>query len=267
MSPNPDAPLTEPKRYHSATHHESASELAMAALDQVCWHLLICNFVLDALDGEVDLRFHELMADIELAAAGAERAFGAASLLFQGAALAPQWGGGAIASPPEGLFDRHFKAVFEALAAPVSATPSTASTFQDRLEQQFKGDAPSVATGVPLPTCEKFLDRVTRRCSRQALYLGEGRWARRCKTHASKVDRQQHQRHYRDRQTAIERDAQTRSSQRRAIGRALIAWWQKHGGPLIDIEQAAKIGGATTPPGHRPTDRSSHHSEDPPTEA
>jgi hypothetical protein len=98
------------------------TEMTLAALDQVCWHLLCCDFLFDVIEEESDVVFHQVAADVEQGRFRAEALFEAASRRYR-AAPGPSAPGSASAAVPE---------------------YSGAGTFLGAFERQFEGDSPVI---------------------------------------------------------------------------------------------------------------------------
>ena len=197
--------------------------MTLAALDQVCWHLLCCDFLFDVIEEESDVVFHQVAADVEQGRFRAEALFEAAS--------------------------RRYRAV-PGLSAPGSASAavpeySGAGTFLGAFERQFEGDSPVIDGGTSWPTCQDVRGKNgSRRCTRPALYLGEGQWSPGCDKHARRTDRERHELWGDARRASPDYDCYKRTQQRQAIGRAVLDWWRKNGGPLKAIRGAAAHAGA-----------------------
>ncbi len=216
-APNPPAP-------------ETATEFAITALDQACWHLLNCELTLQALDGEVDLQFDELFNELGRVQREVENAFQAASLLMSRASLATSWG--RLPSRPKAIFARHRAAVAESGAEPVRPWSSNAAAFVEDLELVARnGNRPAIPTS-PAPQCEAKIRNGSRRCSKAALSFGDEEWASRCHIHASKAEKEGHLKFQNARAAAYQRDRQTGAQLRRKIGRSLIESWSTRGSPL-----------------------------------
>ena len=200
-----------------------ATEMTLAALDQVCWHLMCCDFLFDVIEEESDVVFHQVAADVEQGRFRAEALFEAASRRYRAAAglSAP---GSASAAVPE---------------------YSGAGTFLGAFERQFEGDSPVIDGGTSWPTCQDVRGKNgSRRCARPALYLGEGQWSPGCDKHARSADRERHQVWIGANQDSLDHDCSERARQRQAIGRAVFDWWRETGGPLTAMRGAVDHAGA-----------------------
>lgn len=109
---------------------EWASPTGLALLDEMRVSMIECLLVLAALPGEVDLNLDELRTDLRSALDSARQAYRAASLLNQGAVLAPAWGTGL--SRPQAVFARHHSAVRDG-AEHLLPMPSETETLEDQL--------------------------------------------------------------------------------------------------------------------------------------
>jgi len=199
------------------------TEMTVAALDQVCWHLMCCDFLFDVIEEESDVVFHQVAADVEQGRFRAEALFEAASRRYR-AAPGPSAPGSASAAVPE---------------------YSGAGTFLGAFERQFEGDSPVIDGGTSRPTCQDVRGKNgSRRCARPALYLGDGQWSPGCDKHARSADRERHQVWIRTNQDSLDRDCSRRTRQRQAIGRAVLDWWRETGGPLTAMRGAVDHAGA-----------------------
>ena len=179
------------------------TEMTLAALDQVCWHLLCCDFLFDVIEEESDVVFHQVAADVEQGRFRAEALFEAASRRYRAAPglSAP---GSASAAVPE---------------------YSGAGTFLGAFERKFEGDSPVIDGGTSWSTCQDVRGKNgSRRCTRPALYLGESQWSPGCDKHARRADRERHQVWIRANQDSLDYDCSRRARQRQAIGRAVLGW-------------------------------------------
>lgn len=244
--PNHFAPVGAP----SPSAPEAASEFALTALDQACWHLLNCELTLQALDGELDLQFDELLSELGRVQKEAENAFQAASLLMSQASLAASWG--RLPSRPKAIFARHKAAVAESGAEPVRPASSNAAAFVDDLELFARsGNRPALPTS-PAPQCEAMIRNGSRRCSKAALSFGDEEWASRCHIHASKAEKGRHLEFQGAKAAAYQSERQASAELRREIGRSLIESWSTRGGPLSlqsEPDDAIEITTDDLPPG------------------
>ena len=164
-------------------------------MDQVCWHLVCCDFLFDVIDADSAIAFHQVAAEVEEARYQAER-------LLQDASRRKGW-----AAYQEG---------------------STAAVLLTRFEDQFADDPPmleDLAKG--WPRCNKATD--TQPCTGIALYLGKGEWSAACENHATETELERRQQWRRGQESAHRRAAQ-RPDRRRQVGRALIDWWRGQSG-------------------------------------
>ena len=81
MPPNFDPWAPDPAAALLSSGNGVVTDMVLAALDQVCWHLTCCDFIFDVVEEESDVLFHQLAADIEEARFRAESVFAAASML------------------------------------------------------------------------------------------------------------------------------------------------------------------------------------------
>ena len=173
----------------------ATADTAVAALDQVCWHLTCCDFLFDVIEAESSIGFHQLADDVEQARFQAERLLQTASR-------------------------RSGKAG--------SAEGSTAAVLVKRFEDQFADDPPVVEDFTKgWPKCKDTADEQP--CPKAALYLGKGDWAAACEIHASEAELDRYHQWRRGQDNAHKRAAQ-RPERRRRIGDALIDWWRGQSG-------------------------------------
>lgn len=180
-----------PKAARPSGRKPASPSTALAALDQVCWHLVCCDFLFDVIEAESNIAFHQLAADVEEARYQAER-------LLEDASRRKGW-------------------------AAYSAG-STAAVLLKRFEDQFEDDPPIIedlAQG--WPKCKTTKDGQP--CTGIALYLGSGEWSAACEDHATEGDLERRQQ-WRRRQESAHKHAAQRPDRRRQVGRALIDWWR-----------------------------------------
>jgi hypothetical protein len=199
------------------------TETTLAALDQVCWHLLCCDFLFDVIEEESDVVFHQLAADVEQGRFRAEALFAAASRTYRTAAGLSARGPASAAVPKY----------------------SGAGAFLGACERQFEGDSPVIDGSTSPPTCQDVRGKNgSRRCARPALYLGEGQWSLCCDKHARRSDRERHERWRDARRASLDYNCYQRTQQRHAIGRAVLDWWRETGGPLTAMRDTVEHTGA-----------------------
>lgn len=209
--------------------------MALAALEQVCWHLTCCDFIFDVVEEESDVLFHQLAADVEEARFRAERVYAAASELKRKRSDPTKW-------------QRFVPAVSAAeqpqpppSRASSDSLVSTAGTFLEQFEREFDdgGDSPRFHFTAEWPTCQDIRGKNgMNRCRQAAIYLGEGQWSANCRKHARRVDRERHERWNAARDAELTRESQRREELRQEVGRAVIGWWRERGGPLEAIRGA-----------------------------
>ncbi|MBX7136320.1 MAG: hypothetical protein K1X67_26925 [Fimbriimonadaceae bacterium] len=210
------------------------SDMALTALDQVCWHLTCCDFIFDVVEEESDVLFHQLAADIEHARFRAERIYSTARKLDRLTSDATKWQRHvADASAPEEHQSSNSPAERD-------SGVSTAGAFLDQFEGQFDdgGDSPLLHFTDEWPTCQDIRGKNgMSRCRQPTLYLGEGQWSANCRKHARRVDRERHERWDSARDAELTRESQRREELRQEVGRAVIGWWRERGGPLEAIRE------------------------------
>lgn len=167
---------------------ENVSDLALELLDEMRIRLMECRLVLQALPDHADMNFDELEKDLHVAAQGAHNAYGAASLVHQGAALAARWG--ADWSRPKAIFARHGAAV-RGGAAKVPPGRSVGDRLERALWQLPAADRIQNFAG-PRPQCVATVRSNDLQCTSSAVYLGSGSFGTHCYTHASRYERDQH---------------------------------------------------------------------------
>lgn len=180
-----------PKAARPSGQKPASPSTALAALDQVCWHLVCCDFLFDVIEAESAIAFHQLAADLEEARFEAER-------LLQDASRRKGWA--------------------------AHADGSTAAVLLKCFEDQFADDPPyfdDLAKG--WPRCTATTDGQP--CTGIALYLGKGDWSAACEDHATDTDLER-KKEWRRGQDSAHRRAAQRPDRRRRIGAALIEWWR-----------------------------------------
>lgn len=209
------------------------TDMALAALDQVCWHLTCCDFIFDAIEDETGILLHWLAADVEQARLRAESVYRAASQLER------------IRSDPN-TWQRFLPALQPTQDPPTSSSSpthdsgtSSAGAFLGHFESTFDGgDSPLLYFTDEWPTCQDIRGKNgMRRCEQPVLYLGEGQWSANCRRHARRADRERHEHWDAAREAEIMRDGRRRAERRREVGRAVIGWWRGHEGPLGAIRK------------------------------
>ena len=167
---------------------------ALAALDQVCWHLVCCDFLFDVIEAESKIAFHQLAADVENARLDAEG-------LLREALRRKGWAS--------------------------HATGSTAAGFLQRFEDQFEGDPPIIEDiGAGWPQCAKTTGGAP--CTELALYVGNGEWSG-CENHMTEDDRDKH-RQWQLGQDLAHRRGDQQLDLRLRIAHALMDWWSGQSG-------------------------------------
>lgn len=233
MPPNFDPWAPDPGEAPLKHGEGAVTEMALAALDQVCWHLTCCDFIFDAIEEETDVLLHWLAADVEQARFRAESVYRAASQLER------------IKSDPR-TWERFLPAVRATQDSQASSSSpthdseiSSAGAFLGHFENEFDGgDSPLHHFTDEWPTCQDIRGKNgMRRCEQPVLYLGEGQWSVNCRRHARRLDRERHERWDAGREAEIMRDGRRREERRREIGRAVIGWWRGHEGPLEGIRK------------------------------
>ena len=233
MPPNFDPWAPDPAAALLKSGNGVATDMVLAALDQVCWHLTCCDVIFDIVEEESDVLFHQLAADIEEARFRAESVFAAASMLKRERSDPTKW--------------QRFLPVVSAMEEPEpspdlpSSDPwvSTAGTFLEQFERQFDdgGDSP-LHINDEWPTCQDVRGKNgMNRCRQPVLYLGQGQRSANCRKHARRLDRERHERWNSARDAEVTRESQRREERRREVGRAVIGWWRVHGGPLKAIRE------------------------------
>lgn len=170
---------------------ESASAKALVLLDELGISLLESVLVLESLRAEVDLNFDELTRGIQRLQLLAEEAFGAATLLHQGAELAEAWG--APPSRPRAIFARHAAAV-RAGAVAFSRRDSTSAVSERKIRQLPNVDRAAGAAS-SRPTCQAIIRKTGQPCESAAIYLGSGSFAQHCYSHSSRAEREGYHRY------------------------------------------------------------------------
>lgn len=234
MHPNLDPWTSDPRPDLIQPSDGVVSDMALTALDQVCWHLTCCDFIFDVIEEESDVLFHQLAADIEQARFRAERIYSAACKLERLASDATKW---QRFAPDASAADEHQSSN---TPADTDWNVSTAGTFLEQFERQLDdgGDSPLLHFTDEWPTCQDIRGKNgMNRCQQPALYLGEGQWSANCRKHARRLDREQHERWDSARDAEVTRESQRREELRQEVGRAVMGWWLGRGGPLEAIRE------------------------------
>lgn len=198
-----------------------ASPLALALLDELRVCLLECQLVLEVLVDEADLNLDELSAELFSVAQPARLAYGAASLLEQGAELNESWSAGP--SRPKAIFARH-SAAARAGALRVSPTERMIDRVERQLRQSPRPDAHQLGGG-PRPRCTSITARTNEPCDNPAIYLGSGSFAAHCYSHSTRTEREQYRHHQEALSRAIEDAWAERRNLMRLAGGAVAADW------------------------------------------
>lgn len=234
MPPNFDPWAPDPAAALLTSGTGVVTDMVLAALDQVCWHLTCCDFIFDVVEEESDVPFHQLAADIEEARFRAESVFAAASKLKRERSDRTKWqrfvpavSAAGEPQPPPSL-------------ASSDSSVSTAGTFLEQFERQFDegGDSPILHFTDGWPTCRDIRGKNgMNRCRKPVLYLGEGQWSANCRKHARRADRERHERWNSARDAEVTQASQHREKLRQEVGRTVIGWWRGNGGPLEAIRR------------------------------
>lgn len=227
---------------HGDAGAETASDVGMVTLAQICYQLFECRLVLEALPYEVDLNLVELVRDISTAQQSARQAYSAASLLREGAALEQRCD--TSPSRPDAIFARHLAAV-AAGARRVAPDVSRTDNFSDGLNDDRRRDRTKGIVG-PRPTCEAVLRDGSRHCIKPALYLGAGRWGRNCYIHATTADRDRLRELEGIVVAAGENDERTRKEVLLVFGQAVMFSWADAHDEASQSSSEATAHGATT---------------------
>ncbi|MDO3333870.1 hypothetical protein [Mycobacteroides abscessus] len=207
--------------YTSASASEMASPLALTLLDELRVCLLECQLVLEVLVDEADLNLDELATELYSLQQPARQAYGAASLLGQGAELDEAWSAGS--SRPKAIFARHAAAV-RAGALRVPPTERMIDTVERQLRRSPRGDAYRQANG-PRPRCTAITAKTNEPCSNAAIYLGSGTFAAHCYPHSTRAEREQYRKHQEALSLAVEDAWAQRKQLMRLAGSAVAAEW------------------------------------------
>jgi hypothetical protein len=170
---------------------DSASERGLILLNAMCRALLDCQLALEVLSGEVDMNFDELLNSLVTAQIEAGRAYKAADLLFQVAALGEKWGH--LPSRPKAVIARHSAAV-KAGAVRVIPRQSQADELIDNMNHHESHDAPPGER----PRCAAASEGHAQQCGSRTIYLGEGQWAPNCYVHSPTAERRRYKEHATD---------------------------------------------------------------------
>lgn len=177
---------------------------AVAALDQMQWHLLCCSYLFEGFYDEI-VGALKTAADEEclkgIRAAIAQLRTGVETTVVEISVM---------------HFDRR--------------CVSTAESFQDELDAASDPEMVFFPVANRAPVCQKLIGKGVHPCTRPVLYLGSGEWSEGCEVHASSSDRDRnsHWQHRLNGTPGVE--AQLRLSwQHTDVAKVLLDWW-----PTVD---------------------------------
>jgi hypothetical protein len=202
---------------------DSASLVGLEALDELRIRLLACQLALEAIEDEVDLNFDETFAGLASLQQLARQAFGAVSILSQGAVLDASWSTGP--SRPKAVFARHSAAVQEG-ASRVTPEPSLIEIIEERLRELPPSDISQKYRG-PRPRCTAVVAKNDQPCTNTAIYLGAGSCAEHCYSHCTPAERDAYRQHHEGQNFALEEAGVQRSELLRRLGRVIIEDWHQ----------------------------------------
>ncbi|OHT78137.1 hypothetical protein BKG69_15945 [Mycobacteroides chelonae] len=200
---------------------ESVSALALDVLDELRMRMLECLLVLQALPEEAGLNFDEIENDIHTVQRGMRNAYGAASLVHQGAALGERWGSGL--SRPKAIFARHNAAVREG-ARHVKPLRALSDRIERHLWQLPAVDATQNMVGTR-PKCSGFVRATGDSCASSAIYLGSGMFGAHCYSHASPAERDRYRAHHEEISLRQSDSREELVELQRSIGHEITAHW------------------------------------------
>lgn len=221
---------------------ETASADSLALLEELSVAILRCQLVVEAVHDEVDLNLEDLANSLRAVQDVARQAYGAASLLHQGAELDARWGNNL--SRPKAIFARHNAAV-RAGAPKITPGQSLISKLELALRQQPTGDHSHNVTG-SRPRCAGTVARTRRRCTSTAMYLGNGAFAAHCYSHADIAERTEIRRHQEEIERSMLAAADSRRTRLRMVGKVIAeSWLSRRDEPGHWAERLAALIGET----------------------
>ncbi|WP_181029264.1 hypothetical protein [Mycobacterium kansasii] len=210
-------------------------------LDELVGTLQECQLALRSMRVDVALTLDDLERDLRRARESASLAYGAASLLHQGAELARGWTD--LPSRPKAIYARHRVAVDYGASrrAPAVATADRyEKTLRQTDEQQMtaarEAQPSALATG---RRCRTYLEYERKPCRRRVVRTGPDEFADHCPDHLDDDELKLYERHRRDAAKIVAQ------AQRDEFRRIADEWIAARLGPRTWVEQVVGSTGWT----------------------
>lgn len=211
-------------------------------LDELVGALQECQLALRSVRADVGLTLDELERDLRKARGSATLAYGAASLLHQGAELADSWIN--YPSRPKAVHVRHRIAVDHG-APPKVPTVSTADRYEEVLRESYEQvlrQSRGSSSGLPRAgkRCGTHLEYEARSCRRRVARTGPNEFADHCLDH---MDDKEFELYERNRLAAAEKVVQ---AQRDECRRIADEWRAQRTGPRAWVDEVVRSTGWTS---------------------
>lgn len=218
-----------------------ATSRGLDLLDELVGALQECQLALRSMRADVGLTLDELERDLRKTRDSATLAYGAASLLYQGAELADSRTD--YPSRPKAVHVRHRVAVDHGAPPKVPAV-STADRYEEVLRESYEQMLRQSRGSSGLPRagkrCGTYLEYEGRPCRRRVARTGPGEFADHCPDH---MDDNEFESYERNRLAAAEKVAQ---AQRDEFRRIADEWRAQRTGPRRWVEQVIRSTGWTS---------------------
>lgn len=219
---------------------EWATSRGVHLLDELVGALQECQLALRSLRVDVGLTLDDLERDLGRARDSATLAYGAASLLYQGAELADSWSD--RPPRPKAVLVRHRVAVDHGApprVAPVPAADRYEETLRESYEQMLR-QAPSSSSQPPTGRrCGMYSEHEDRACRRRVARIGQNEFAKHCPDHLDDGERELHERH------RLEAAKKVVLAQRDEFRRIADNWLLQRRGPQSWVEEVIRSTGWT----------------------
>jgi hypothetical protein len=187
-----------------APHMDLPDRMAVAALDQMSWHLFCCFYLFEGLRNEISDALKTSANEEFLSEVGS----GISQLQISIETT--------LAEATVMHFDRRFG--------------SFAEDFREKLDAASDPEMLLLPFVTDAPQCQKISGRGVRSCIRPVIYIGDGDWSEGCETHASSNDRDRHNRWFHSLGGLPGAEARLRRSRQLTnVATALLEWW-----PTVD---------------------------------
>lgn len=211
-------------------------------LDELVGALQECQLALRSMRADVGLTLDELERDLRKTRESATLAYGAASLLHQGAELADSWTN--YSSRPKAVHVRHRVAVDHGAQPKVPAI-STADRYEEVLRESYEQmlrQSQGSSSGPPRAgkRCGTYLEYERRSCRRRVARTGPNDFADHCPDH---MDDNEFEMYERNRLAAAYKVVQ---AQREEFRRIADEWRAQRTGPRSWVDQVIRSTGWTS---------------------